>query len=127
MIDSRTTATSTATGTVRDAVGERLDRAREHLVAADRVLTARAPDPAVLHAAVDGAIRLANALADLVTSVMRQAPAGHDLSAQPNSDDPTSDGFISGDRGHRLAWNMHRGNASRSKALFDMMNQFYFR
>jgi hypothetical protein len=68
---------------VHVGVCERLDQACEHLVAADRVLTTREPDPAVLHAAVDGAIRLANALADLVTIVMRQAPAGLDPSAGP--------------------------------------------
>lgn len=80
MTDSTTTATNTVTGMVSGpgAVRAQLDHAREHLAAADRVLTARVPDPVALHAAVDGAIRLANALAGLVTTVMRQAPAGLD-------------------------------------------------
>jgi hypothetical protein len=81
-VTDSTTATNTATGTVR----ERLDQAHGHLAAAERVLTARVPDPAALHAAVDGAIRLANALADLVTTVMRQAPAGLDHGTYPNTD-----------------------------------------
>ncbi|HEX5116027.1 MAG TPA: hypothetical protein VFW65_12585 [Pseudonocardiaceae bacterium] len=87
MTDSTTTATNTVTGMVSGpgAVRAQLDQAHEHLAAADRVLTARVPDPVALHAAVDGAIRLANALAGLVTTVMRQAPAGLDHRADPDA------------------------------------------
>lgn len=81
MTDNTTTTTNTVTGAVR----ERLDQALEQLAAAERVLTARVPDPAALYAAVDGAIRLADALAYLVTTVIRQAPAGLDPGTDPDS------------------------------------------
>jgi hypothetical protein len=85
--DSTTTATNTAAGSVHGpgVVRERLDHAHEYLAAAERVLTARVPDPAALHTTVDGAIRLANALADMVTTVIRQAPASLDPTTHPST------------------------------------------
>jgi hypothetical protein len=52
-----------------------LGQAHDDLTAAERSLTARAPSLAELHAAVDGTIRVSTVLADLVATVMRQAPA----------------------------------------------------
>jgi hypothetical protein len=66
-----------------DTVRERLDQARDHLAAAERSLTARAPGLAELHAAVDGAMLVTTALADLVATVMRQAPATLDHGSGP--------------------------------------------
>ena len=66
-----------------DTVHERLDQARDQLAAAERSLNARAPGPAELHAAVDGAMRVCTALADLVATVMRQAPVTLDHSSGP--------------------------------------------
>lgn len=76
-------------GTVR----ERLDQAGDNLAAAERVLTARVPDPSEIYGAVDGAIRLANSLAELVTIVMRQAPASlhHGPSTGPVLDELLAD------------------------------------
>lgn len=82
-----TLADSTLTGSdlarAAGALRERLDQAHEHLAAADRVLAARVPGPIELHAAVDGAIALSTALASLVTTVMRQAPAALDHHSGP--------------------------------------------
>ena len=66
-----------------DTVGERLDQASEYLAAAERLLTERAPGPAELHTAVDGAMRVSTALADLVATMIRQAPATLDRSGGP--------------------------------------------
>lgn len=86
MTDSTmTTDTGRAPGHGPVTVHERLDQASDNLAAAQGVLTTQAPEPAELYGAVDGAIRLANSLAELVTTVMRQAPAtlDHDPSAGP--------------------------------------------
>ncbi|WP_239153907.1 hypothetical protein [Amycolatopsis sp. FDAARGOS 1241] len=58
-----------------DTVQDQLDQAHRQLAAAERLLSARAPGPDELHAAVDGAVRISTVLADLVATVMRQAPA----------------------------------------------------
>ncbi|WP_436499705.1 hypothetical protein [Actinokineospora sp. HUAS TT18] len=57
-----------------DTVRERLDQARDHLAAAERSLTERPPGLTDLHATVDGAMQVTTALADLVATLMRQAP-----------------------------------------------------
>jgi hypothetical protein len=82
---STVTAANTTTDRMRGpgAVRECLDQAHEHVAAAQRDLPARVPDPAELHAAIDGALRISTALADLVAAVMRQAPASLDHSSGP--------------------------------------------
>ncbi|WP_020496935.1 hypothetical protein [Sciscionella marina] len=56
-----------------------LEYARDHLTAAGRCLTTQAPGLAELHASVDGAMQVTTALADLVATLIHQAPAalGH--------------------------------------------------
>lgn len=82
MTDSTlTTSTGTSRGPAGEpgrephAVRQHLKQADAALAAAQGVLTTQAAGPSDLFAAVDGAIRLANGLADLVTTVIRQAPA----------------------------------------------------
>ena len=65
-----------------DTVEQRLEQARHHVTAAERFVTARAPRLAELHAAVDGAIHVNTALAELIATVMRQAPATLDHTHQ---------------------------------------------
>lgn len=66
-----------------DTVHERLEQAHDHLAAAERCLATRTPGPVELHAAVDGVMRISTALADLVATVMRQAPATLDHRSDP--------------------------------------------
>ncbi|KAA9157746.1 hypothetical protein FPZ12_024195 [Amycolatopsis acidicola] len=61
-----------------DTVHERLEQAHDHLAAAEKCLATRTPGPVELHAAVDAAMRIGTALADLVATVMHQAPAALD-------------------------------------------------
>ena len=56
-------------------VSGQLEQARDQLTEAEHILTDRPPELAALHAAVDGAMQVTTALADLVATVMRQAPA----------------------------------------------------
>jgi hypothetical protein len=53
----------------------RLDRARQRLAEAHTVLATRPPTPRDLYAVVDGTIHVTTELAELVATVMRQAPA----------------------------------------------------
>lgn len=66
-----------------DTVHERLEQAHDQLTAAAACLATRTPAPAELHAAVDGAMRISTALADLVTTMMHQAPAALDDTSGP--------------------------------------------
>lgn len=93
MTDSALTGTEPARepGGAKSALREQLDQAVDNLAAAEYVLTARAPRPADLHAAVEGAMRLSNALAGLLTAVIRQAPASLDHSAGPILDELLAD------------------------------------
>lgn len=59
----------------RDTVRRDLDLARDHVAGAGRELTARPPDLAELYAAVDGVVQVSNAVAELVSTVVRAAPA----------------------------------------------------
>jgi hypothetical protein len=56
-------------------VSGQLEHARDQVTEAEQMLTERAPELGELHAAVDGAMQVTTALADLVATVMRQAPA----------------------------------------------------
>jgi hypothetical protein len=57
-----------------DTVRRHLDQARDHITEAGRELTARPPELADLHAAVDGVIQVTNAVAELVNNALRAAP-----------------------------------------------------
>lgn len=56
-------------------VNGQLEQARHHLTAATQRLTSRTPALGELSAAVDGAMQVTHTLAELVSTVLRQAPA----------------------------------------------------
>jgi hypothetical protein len=55
-----------------------LDLARRHLDEAARALATAVPPPGELHAIVDGAMQVSTALAEVVDTLIRQAPAALD-------------------------------------------------
>jgi hypothetical protein len=65
-----------------DGIDRRLDQARDAVTAAASALGARVPSLAELHAAAEGAIQVSTALADLVATMMRQAPGALDRAHQ---------------------------------------------
>jgi hypothetical protein len=67
-----TAVTDTETGAT---VSGQLKHSRDQVTEAEHILTERPPKLAELHAAVDGAMQVTTALADLVATVIRQAPA----------------------------------------------------
>ena len=66
-----------------DTVGAPLGHACRLLCDAERTLGTRPPTLAQLYAGVDGAIEVATALAELVSTVIRQAPAALDTNPEP--------------------------------------------